>query len=121
MIDIFFTNKLKNILLLANKNLSFDKNLIGDFDLEHNLITQKDKKYTYIGCQILNKSILNNEKIANFSITKIWFNLIKDKKLNGSMKGKFDFKVNVRNARNVKCVWDRQRIQTEERGRDCHK
>ena len=44
-----------------------------------------------------------------------------DKKLYGSMKGKFDFKVNVRNARNVKCVWDRQRIQTEERGRDCHK
>ena len=43
MIDTYFTNKLKNILLLANKNLSFDKNLTGDFDLEHNLITQKEK------------------------------------------------------------------------------
>ena len=90
MIDIYFTNKLKNILLLANKNLSFDKNLIGDFDLEHNLITQKDKKYTYIGCQILNKSILNNEKIVNFPITRTWLHLIKNKSLNGyESKNKF--------------------------------
>ena len=96
MIDTYFTNKLKNILLLANKNLSFDKNLTGDFDLEHNLITQKEKKYIYIGCQILNRSILNNEKISNFSITKIWLDLIKDKKLNG-----FESKIKFYHATNL--------------------
>ena len=96
MIDIYFTNKLKNILLLAIKNLSFDKNLIGDFDLEHNLITQKDKKYTYIGCQILNKSILNNEKIVNFPITRTWLHLIKNKGLNGfESKQKFYHATNL--------------------------
>ena len=90
MIDTFFTNKLKNILLLVNKDLSFDENLIGDFDLEHNLITQKDKRYIYIGCQILNRSILNNEKIVNFPITRTWLHLIKNKSLNGyESKNKF--------------------------------
>ena len=83
MIDTYFTNKLKNILLLANKNLSFDKNLTGDFDLENNLITQKKKKYIYIGCQILNRSILDNEKILNFPITRTWLHLIQNKGLNG--------------------------------------
>ena len=38
MEDFYFSEKLKNILLLVNKNLSFDKNLKGDFNLENNLI-----------------------------------------------------------------------------------
>ena len=83
MINLYFSQKLNNILLLVNKNLSFDKNLKGDFGLDNNLIDQKQKNYIYTGCQILNKSILENEKKTNFSITKIWFNLIKDKQLNG--------------------------------------
>ena len=33
MIDLYFNKKFKNILLLANKNLSYDKGLDGDFDL----------------------------------------------------------------------------------------
>jgi N-acetyl-alpha-D-muramate 1-phosphate uridylyltransferase len=83
MINLYFSQKLNNILLLVNKNLSFDENLKGDFGLNDNLIDLKQKNYIYTGCQILNKSILKNEKINNFSITKIWFNLIKDKQLNG--------------------------------------
>ena len=83
MIYLYFTKKLNNILLLVNKNLSFDENLRGDFGLENNLINQNHKNYIYTGCQILNKSILKNEKIINFSITKIWLNLIKNKQLNG--------------------------------------
>ena len=52
MEEIYFSNKIENILLLVNKNLSFDKNLKGDFNLENNLITKTDKKFIYIGCQI---------------------------------------------------------------------
>jgi len=57
--------------------------LLGDFDLENNIINQNDKRYIYTGCQILNKSIFENKKITNFSITKIWSDLIKEKHLNG--------------------------------------
>ena len=77
MINLYFNQNLENILLLVKKDLSFDKSLPGDFDLENNLINQNDKKYIYTGCQILNKSILENKKITNFSITKIWSDLIK--------------------------------------------
>ena len=83
MISLYFTKKLDNMLLLVNRDLSFDKKLRGDFGLENNLINKNQKNYIYTGCQILNKSILKNEKIINFSITKIWFNLIKNKQLNG--------------------------------------
>ena len=83
MINLYFSQKLKNILLLVSKDLSFDKNLKGDFGLENNLINKDKKNYIYTGCQIMNKSILKNEKITNFSITKIWLNLIKNKQLNG--------------------------------------
>ena len=38
MQNFYFSNKLNNILLLANKELSFDKNLKGDFKLANNLL-----------------------------------------------------------------------------------
>jgi len=34
MEKMYFSKKLKNILLLVKKELSFDKNLNGDFDLK---------------------------------------------------------------------------------------
>ena len=83
MINLYFNQKLKNMLLLVKKDLSFDKNLLGDFGLENNLINKIDKKYIYTGCQILNKAIFKNKKITNFSITKIWVDLIKEKHMNG--------------------------------------
>ena len=83
MINLYFNQNFKNILLLVKKDLSFDKSLLGDFDLENNLINQNDKRYIYTGCQILNKSIFENKKITNFSITKIWADLIKEKHMNG--------------------------------------
>jgi len=83
MINLYFNQKLKNILLLVKKDLSFDKSLLGDFGLENNLINKIDKKYIYTGCQILNKAIFKNKKITNFAITKIWSDLIKEKHMNG--------------------------------------
>jgi MurNAc alpha-1-phosphate uridylyltransferase len=96
MINLYFNQNLKNMLLLVKKDLSFDKSLLGDFDLENNLINQNDKKYIYTGCQILNKSILENKKITNFSITKIWSDLIKEKTLSG-----FESKLKFYHATNL--------------------
>ena len=84
MEEFYFSKKLKHILLLANKDFSFDKNLKGDFNLENNLIDrEREKNYIYIGCQILNKKLFLNETIEKFSISKIWFKLIDKKNLYG--------------------------------------
>ena len=83
MIELFFSKKIKNLLLLVNKDLSFDKDLRGDFGLQNYLINQKKKVFIYTGCQILNRSIIKKEKLTNFSITKIWYDLIKNNQLYG--------------------------------------
>ena len=84
MEEIYFSKKLENILLLVNKNLSFDQSLAGDFYLSNNLISKKDNlDFIYIGCQILNKKILANQTISKFSILNIWNKLIDEKKLYG--------------------------------------
>jgi MurNAc alpha-1-phosphate uridylyltransferase len=83
MINFYFKKDLKNLLLLVDKKLSFDKNLKGDFNLNNNLISQDLKNYIYTGCQILNKSIFKDKLISNFSISEIWLNLIKNNQLYG--------------------------------------
>tara|TARA_B110000008_G_scaffold255081_1_gene271509 strand:- start:17 stop:706 length:690 start_codon:yes stop_codon:yes gene_type:complete len=84
MEDLYFSNKAKNILLLVNKHLSFDKNFNGDFDLKKDLVLKtRDKKFVYTGCQILNKELFNNYLVENFSIVCVWNSLIKNKKLYG--------------------------------------
>ena len=84
MEEIYFLRKLENILLLVNKNLSFDKNFSGDFNLTNNIISKNDKAdFIYIGCQIINKKILNNQNVNKFSILNIWNKLIDKKKLFG--------------------------------------
>ena len=91
MEEVYFSKKLENILLLVNKNLSFDQNLRGDFNLSNNLISKKDNlDFIYIGCQILNKKILMSQTINKFSILSIWNKLIDEKKLYGfESKNKF--------------------------------
>ena len=84
MINFYFIKKLNNILLVSNKKLSFDKNFKGDFDLKNDLLLKNNNKnFIYLGCQILNKNLFNNYKISNFSISKIWNDLLKINKLNG--------------------------------------
>ena len=90
MIDFHFDKKFKNTLLLVNKSLSFDKNQKGDFDLINNLIRQNQKNYIYTGCQILNRSIFKDKKINNFSISKIWSDLI-EKDCLGGYESKLEF------------------------------
>ena len=84
MENMYFSKKLKNILLLVKKELSFDKNLNGDFDLKENLIIKNNKsKFIYTGCQIMNKKLLSDYKDKNFSITNVWDDLIEKKELYG--------------------------------------
>ena len=84
MINLYFSGNLDNILLVTNKNLSFDKKLKGDFNFENNLLQKKESKnFIYLGCQILNRNLFNNHQIKNFSISEIWNNLLKNNKLNG--------------------------------------
>tara|TARA_Y100000996_G_scaffold388544_1_gene348191 strand:+ start:1835 stop:2524 length:690 start_codon:yes stop_codon:yes gene_type:complete len=84
MKDFYFENKIFNILLVVNKNLSFDKNLDGDFNLISNFLKKNEnKKFIYTGCQILNKKIFENYKVKNFSILKIWDELLAQDKLYG--------------------------------------
>ena len=84
MQNIYFLNKLTNILLVTKKDLSFDKNLSGDFELKKNLLNKNDNKdFIYIGCQILNKNLLKNCQKINFPINEIWDELLKKNELNG--------------------------------------
>ena len=84
MEKLYFSKQLKNILLLVNKELSFDKNLNGDFDLQDNLIIKNnDRKFIYTGCQILNKNLLLIYKTEKFSINILWNDLIEKKELYG--------------------------------------
>ena len=84
MEKFYFSNQIKNILLLVNKNLSFDKKLKGDFNLLENIIkkdTQNNLIYT--GCQIINKELFSSHLVSDFSISEIWNQLISKNKLYG--------------------------------------
>ena len=84
MVDLYFKIKSKNMLLLVKKDLSFDRSFSGDFDLKNLIVSNNKKKnFIYTGCQLLNKSILIDEKLSNFPISKIWNKLIKKNYLNG--------------------------------------
>ena len=84
MCNFYFSNKLSNILLTVDKELSFDKSFKGDFRLRNNLLEKANKNnFIYIGCQILNRNLFKNLKVENFSISEIWNELLKKNELNG--------------------------------------
>jgi MurNAc alpha-1-phosphate uridylyltransferase len=84
MEKFYFSHQIKNILLLANKNLSFDKELEGDFNLLKNIVKkdiQNDLIYT--GCQIINKNLFDSHFVSDFSISEVWNQLVSKNKLYG--------------------------------------
>jgi len=84
MQNLYFSKKIKNILLITNKALSYDKNFEGDFSLVDNLLKKDgNKDFIYIGCQILNRELIENYEIKNFSITKVWDQLLSKNELYG--------------------------------------
>jgi len=84
MIEYYDSNKLSNLLLVVNKKKSFDKRFIGDFELKNkSLFKYENNNFIYIGCQIINKKILNNISDTSFSISKVWNNELSKNNLNG--------------------------------------
>ena len=84
MQNFYFSNKMNNILLVVEKELSFDQNLMGDFQLKKNLLDKKgNKNFIFTGCQILNKNLFNGYKVESFPIAEIWESLLKKNVLNG--------------------------------------
>ena len=91
MENFYQNNKIKNVLLVVNKQLSFDQTLKGDFKLDFNKLNKNiNNEYIYTGCQIFNRDLLNfiNKKV--FSIIEIWNELIEKNNLFGfESKNKF--------------------------------
>ena len=84
MIEYYDSNKLSNLLLVVNKKKSFDKRFIGDFELKNkSLFKYENNNFIYIGCQIINKKILNNISDTSFSISKVWNTELNKNNLNG--------------------------------------
>ena len=87
MEKIFFENKKgKCSLLVVKKEKSFDQSFKGDFNLENNLISRKDRddlKYIYTGLQIIKPEVFSDLSMRIFSINRIWNNLIEINELYG--------------------------------------
>jgi len=82
----FFEKKNKCLLLVVNKKKSFDQSFKGDFNLENNLISRKDRddlKYIYTGLQIIKPEVFSDLSVRIFSINRIWNNLIEINELYG--------------------------------------
>ena len=80
----YFKNKVKNLLMIVNKDKSFDTRFKGDFSLKKNKLTKEvDNDFIYTGCQILNKKVFQNINSNIFSISEIWNDLIEKKELYG--------------------------------------
>ncbi len=84
MMNYYFQKKVKNLLMIVNKENSFDERMKGDFSLSNEkLLKNKENNFIYTGLQIINKSLFKNEKVMPFSVTKIWDEAIKNKMLYG--------------------------------------
>ena len=83
-IDFYYNKNLNNLLMVVNKNKSFDERFKGDFELKENkLLKQAQNNFIYTGCQIINKNIFKNIKDISFSILNIWNQQIKKEMLFG--------------------------------------
>ncbi len=84
MEEIYFKNNIKNLLMVVNKNKSYDKRFTGDFELKKNKLSKEiECDYIYTGCQIINKKIFHDVGEKVFSISKIWDHLLNKKELYG--------------------------------------
>ena len=80
----YFKNKVKNLLMVVNKNKSFDVRFKGDFSLNENKLSKEIiNEFIYTGCQLLNKKVFEKINDNIFSISEIWNNLIDNKELYG--------------------------------------
>jgi N-acetyl-alpha-D-muramate 1-phosphate uridylyltransferase len=82
MEEFYFLKKIENILMVVNKDLSFDKSLIGDFNCVENKLKKNEfNEFIFTGCQIISKNLFKDVKSKSFSILEIWIDLIKKDRL----------------------------------------
>ena len=90
----FFENKKnKCSLLVVNKKKSFDQSFKGDFNLENNIISKKnrdDLNYIYTGLQVIKPEVFSDLDARVFSINRIWDKLIETNELHG-IESNIDF------------------------------
>ena len=90
----FFENKKnKCSLLVVNKKKSFDQSFKGDFNLENNLISRKNRdnlNYIYTGLQVIKPEVFSDLDARVFSINRIWDKLIETNELHG-IESNIDF------------------------------
>ena len=90
----FFENKKnKCLLLVVNKKKSFDQSFKGDFNLENNIISRKnrdDLNYIYTGLQVIKPEVFSDLDARVFSINRIWDKLIETNELHG-IESNIDF------------------------------
>ena len=73
MINFYYENNLNNLLLVVNKNRSFDERFKGDFELSENkLFKNKENNFIYTGCQIINKNLFKDINNLSFPVSEIW-------------------------------------------------
>ena len=91
MEKFYFDQKIKNILLIVNNSLCFDKRFNGDFEFKDNILLKKKiNDFKYTGCQIINKELLEDKQVNYFPISEIWNLLERENKLYGlEYKGEF--------------------------------
>ena len=85
MENFYFKKKIKNVLLVVKKKLSFDKNLNGDFKFKNNILKDNnlEKDFIYTGLQVMNNQIFKNCNIKPFPMIKIWKDLLQNNQLYG--------------------------------------
>ena len=92
----FFKFNSKNILLVVNKDKSFDQNLKGDFNLKSNKLGKSNPlNFIYTGCQILEKEIFEKYKHKSFPMSDVWNDLLLKNELSG-----FESRVNFKHITN---------------------
>ena len=97
MEEIYFSKKIENILLLVNKNLSFDSSFKGDFNLKDGVISRDNSnEFIFTGLQILDASVFISIKDKIFYMNKIWDNLIKNYSLVGNESKKKFYHLNTK-------------------------
>ncbi len=81
--EIFNKNN-KPSLLIVNKKLSLDTSFTGDFNLRNEIISKdKENQFIFTGLHITSRNFLTLEKSKNFSMNKIWNDLINKNDLYG--------------------------------------
>ena len=84
MEKFYFKNKIKNILMVVKKNISFDIRFKGDFNLDGNKLSKEiNNEFIYTGCQILNRKVFQHINKNIFSMSEIWNDLLDKKELYG--------------------------------------